>query len=397
VPSAQVLVGHHISTQLPGTPPARTVSAAPVEQLAINAATFLSNFCPACQSAESPQDAAVVLRQRHPLVDVWLEHRAANSIRAYELDLRQWTMWLCEQRTAISPMAPATLGAYLQHFRERGASARSVERKAASIRALLRDLGLLTAARKQELAMIARHCHVARSSSRRLTSMPLDVLNRFIDAIDPHNPRDVRDVALAALFLDTMARPAEVLGLYERGTWVVPPANYSDLTRCRDGSGRLRVQTIDSRRSIASEPIYLSRRVMDRIDAWTEISEIRFGPIFRSFRYRTTVHAASSAFPANRLGATLRRLAKLAGLRQRITSACLRACTVNEMLKEGFHVDDVRRAARTSTLRVVGQLHAGAYEPGTSNDVLRRLEAQRQSRSSRKPATSSNQLELPGL
>lgn len=345
----------------------------------------------------SSQDSGVVTRQRTDVVELWLTRFSANTIRAYVGDLKRWTGWLSVATLVDSPFAPSMLSAYLSSQRDQGGSPETVARRTVSLMTLFRDLGLLTGPRKQELAMIVRHCALRRRPSSGLPAVPEDLLDRIDRCIDPSDPRDVRDAALIALFLDTFARPSDILGLYEHATWVVQPVGIEELTRCRDGSGRLKIRNLDSRRSDPVRSIFISCRTMVRIEAWLSISGLRTGALFRAFRYRTCVREDSPPYPANRLRDTLRRIGKLAGVRLRISLSALRASTANLMLDAGIHMDDVRLAVGTSRLDSVARLHAGRRAGGSGSDVLRELDRLRRPRPAKATPSPSPQLALPGL
>ncbi len=345
----------------------------------------------------SSKDSSVVTRQLTDVVELWLNRFSPHTIRAYVGDWRKWTSWLSEATLVDSPFAPSMLSAYLSHQRDYGAGAHTVARRAESLKTLFRDLGLLTGPRKQELAMIVRHCGVRRRPSCGLPAIPKDLLDRIDRCIDPSNPRDVRDAALAALFLDTFARPSDILGLYEHETWVVPPVGIADLTRCRDGSGRLKIRSLDSRRSDPTRSIFIPCRTMVRIEAWLSISGLTTGALFRTFRYRTCVREDSPPYPANRLRDSLQRIGKLAGVRHRLSLSALRASTANLMLDAGIHMDDVRRAVGTSRLESVARLHSGRHTGGSGSDVLRELDRLRRPRLAKATCSPSPQLVLPGL
>lgn len=345
----------------------------------------------------SSQDSSVVTRQRTDVVELWLNRFSPHTIRAYVGDLRKWTSWLSEATLVDSPFAPCMLSAYLSSLRNQGASANTVARRTATQMTFFRDLGMLTGPRKQELTMILRQCELTRRPFGGLPAIPEDLLDRIDRCIDHSDPRDVRDAALVALFLDTLVRPSDILGLYEHKTWVVPPVGIEDLTRCRDGSGRVSVRSLDSRRSDPFRSIFISRRTMVRIEAWLSISGLRTGALFRAFRYRTCVRKDSPPYPANRLRETLQRIGKLVGIRHRISLSALRGSTVNLMLDAGIHMDDVRLAVGTSGLESVARLHGGRRAGSSGSDVLRELDRLRRPRSAKPTPSRSPQLGLPGL
>lgn len=346
----------------------------------------------------SPEDAGVVERRRFDLVDSWLNGFASRTITAYLGDMRHWTAWMRSQPLSESPLSPRMLSGYLSFERNRGVSLQTLGRRGASLRSLLRDLGLMTDLRNRELASLHAYCRLPRTPSRQLNPIPPDLIERLEKSIDLNCPRDVRDVALAVLLMDTMVRPSEVLGVCQNGTWTVAPVCIEDLTRSRDGSGRLAVRHIDTRRKTPPEPVYVSLRCMKWIEAWLSISGLRSGALFRTFRYRTAVRPESSPYSSERLAATLRRLGKLAGIRQRFTPSCLRASTANKMLESGMHVEDVRRAARSSHLVTVSRLQLARQEGSSNGDVLRHFEKLCQRRPTRATTTTATtQLELPGF
>lgn len=342
----------------------------------------------------SPDDAAT-FRERGVLVaDDWLNSRSANTIRAYVYDLGRWADDLTCSPPSRSPIDAGELRAFLDREFGRNIFPRSVSRRASSLRVVLRDLGLLTDDRRFALLQVHRAIHHQRLPARQVDTLPSDLIERIARAIDPDDVRRARDLALAAVLLHTMVRPAELLGMCVEGTWLVPPVEVSELRRNRDGSGCLPLRVLDGRRVLLMEPAHVPRAVMQRIDTWLSMAGITCGPLFRSIRQNTQPSPSSRPLQPAEVRRILLRLGKYARLRHPLNITNLRAHTINRMLDAGLHLDDVRRAARVSSMSTITRLHAHRREEGSRNDVLRRFQAAKFTGAAERHGATPQQLEL---
>jgi len=322
----------------------------------------------------SEEDATAIAQGLLDRLDEWIARYSARTVNAYAYDYAQWADWVSTGPHPESPISPQMLSAYLSFGRKRGLSAGTIQRKVFSLRTFLRDVNLMTEPRKHQLASVARQCNASPVLMQRTAQIPANLIECLDGVIDPASPRDVRDLAMLSLFVDTMAHISELLGLFQNGTWVVAPVRIEEFVKLNNGTGRVPLRSLDTRRQSPPSSAHVSARTVQRIENWLSISGLKSGPIFRAFRKGHSIRSDSAPYRHDGLPRTIRRLAKLAGITHRVTLACLRASTVNKMLAAGFHIEDVRKAGRWSRLDSIGRVYGATCKGGSSNDVLRRLE-----------------------
>lgn len=343
----------------------------------------------------SPDEALRLASVSDDIVGTWLERYSPASLRGYTVDLEAWAAWFIRTDHTESPLAPGRLAAFLIEERKRGNSRSTVVRRATAVRTMLRDAGLWSKDRAEAIRICPSRRPTDATRARKSSCLPTNLLERIVASIDPADPRDLRDAAIAALIIDSLAMPSEFLGVFEAGVWVVPPVNVNDVLACRDGSGRLVLRNLDSGRATVDEPVYLSRRAMACIKAWIDIANLRSGPLFRAFPSNTVVSTLSPPLMPDRMKDIMCRLSRKLGLKKPMTATALREHTTMQMLDQGLHLESVRRAVRAAAIHHLLRQHRGRYVAGSGNDVLRHHEAFRRVRSKQERGGIAKQIELP--
>lgn len=341
-----------------------------------------------------PESAAVVRRHRQHCSDHVVLRLSASSARGYVTSTARWMTWVEGTRHPTSPVSPEAIGRYVSDVLVVALGQHSIASYAWKLHTLLTHLGLLREEHREPLRAIGQHFQKPRQGLRPTHVVPDDFLERIAACMNPRSVRDARDFALLTLLSETLARPAEILGQKDRGTWIIAPIHCEDLTRCADGSGRLRLQRAVARGDRTNTPLYVSPPAMAAIDRWLELSGVTGGVLFRQTRRDGPVAADAPPVGIRHLKQSFDRLRRRAGYTTRYTPSGLRARTVNQMLAAGLHLEDIRRGLRAATMHSVVRLHTAERQSGSTSEVLLRFQALRTKAKARVEAPADPQLTL---
>lgn len=149
------------------------------------------------------------------LVDAYLDHlRVArrlsrNSLEAYGRDLGLLARFATALGRSVAALDLADLEAFVRGLMAEGYSPRSVSRAVSAVRGFYRFLVI----DRRLAADPARDLRAPRSWPALPASMPVEEVDRLLDAPDTTTPRGLRDRALLELLYATGLRVSELVGL----------------------------------------------------------------------------------------------------------------------------------------------------------------------------------------
>jgi integrase/recombinase XerD len=161
---------------------------------------------------------------RAPVADVaraYLDHlvvergAADNTLRSYRRDLRRYADFLAGRGVrSLSEVTEALVGEFLATLREGSAEHRPLAASSAA-RTLVAARGLHRFAARDGLVAsdVAGHVHPPTPPRRLPKALPLERVERLLEACGQDDPLRVRDRALLELLYSTGARISEAVGL----------------------------------------------------------------------------------------------------------------------------------------------------------------------------------------
>lgn len=150
------------------------------------------------------------------VLDAYLDHLrverglARNTLEAYSRDLSEYVQWV-EGSLGVSPagVREEDLRFYFLSRKQEGMSARSLRRKASSLRGFYRFLQKERYADRDPTAML----ELPRLGAPLPKDLTLDEVDRLLAQPDPATPLGARDQAMLELLYATGLRVSELLGL----------------------------------------------------------------------------------------------------------------------------------------------------------------------------------------
>ena len=281
-----------------------------------------------CGQPESGHDQAVRRWQ------AFCEPLAPRSVRALTQDIAAWTRWWLRSRQDFPMAHPESIRNYVELIETAGLKTCSVSRTLHSIKKFLAALGWPHPGSEE---LVVRFCK-ARAAPP-LASIPVDRwfgwkdVEACIAVADDHCPMDVRNIAVLLVLSGTMALPDQVLGYREAGVWHRQPITKHAFVSRRDGSAMIR---LNASHTTPAREAYLSQLAASWIARWLEMRPDCGAALFISghgkpLHLKTWISAMH--------GLLLR-----AGIHpDRFTPRALRLGAARDLLREGTHIDDVRR------------------------------------------------------
>lgn len=220
--------------------------------------------------ATTVQDDRATAPERGPPPVAAGRAHAAETIRLYARDWAAFCRWCRKQNVSALPAAPDTVAAYL------AAGAATVgpgalRRRLAAITDQHRQAGHPSPADGLEVKTMLRDLRLP-SERRRLPRPPPDQLARMAAACRG-DLAGLRDRALLLLAAAAELGRADLVGLdFEHVR--LTPAGLDLAVMPRDGSGQARTLFLPRKTSPAGCPVR-------SLEDWLQVTETRFGPVFR--------------------------------------------------------------------------------------------------------------------
>jgi integrase/recombinase XerC len=229
-----------------------------------------------------------------------------HTLRSYATDLTEFTRFLAEEHVAdLAAVDSRMIRAYLARLHQRRLSKATVARKLAAIRSCFRFL-----ARRGTLEVNpARQVRSPRLGRRLPSFLPKDEATQLLDAVPAAGAAGARDRALVELLYASGLRVAEGCGL-----------DLDDLDE-----GRRTVRVVGKGNKERMVPV--GETALEALAAYLAMRGRQRGALFRNARGgRLTTRSAHRI---------VKRLARRAGLGQRVTPHTLRHSFATHMLGEG--------------------------------------------------------------
>jgi site-specific recombinase XerD len=142
---------------------------------------------------------------------------SANTRRAYERNLREFTAWCASENRTALPATGQTLAEFVAHLAAEGKAPSSVEQAVATIRTAHRFAGYTDQPETSAARLVLRSHRRERAGQgerkRKAPPMVLDALRAMIDATDPATAAGARDRLLLVLGFALMGRRSELAAL----------------------------------------------------------------------------------------------------------------------------------------------------------------------------------------
>lgn len=203
--------------------------------------------------------------------------KAANTIRAYTSDWRQFEGWCDVRGLDPLPARPEAVATYLASLAMAGKADSTIGRHLAAIGWKHRQDGRVAPVQRDESMVIAdtlagiRREQRARPSARKL-AISASELAAMIAAADGQGTRSIRDRAIMALGLAAALRRSELVGLERRDVELVDKGLKLTLRHSKtDQEGEGQVIAVPSGKTL---------KPVERLKAWLAVRGSSAGPLF---------------------------------------------------------------------------------------------------------------------
>jgi site-specific recombinase XerD len=199
---------------------------------------------------------------------------AANTVRAYRADWRDFSSWALDRRLRPLPAAPGTLALYLAHLGRLAKASSTISRRLFAIAEAHREAGLPSPT--EDTAVKAIWARVRQSqgiSPRETTPLTAELLHRVVDAL-PADVSGMRDRALLLVGFAGALRRSELVGL-----------DAGDIEETQEGMVlRVRRSSSEGTRRTVVVPYgpELETCPVRALRDWMETAGIETGPVFRA-------------------------------------------------------------------------------------------------------------------
>jgi site-specific recombinase XerD len=220
--------------------------------------------------------------------DNWTTY-AANTVRAYRADWRDFSSWALDRQLRPLPAAPGTLALYLAHLGRLAKAPSTISRRLVAIAEAHREAGLPSPTEDRAVKAIwARVRQRHGVSPRETTPLTAEVLDRVVQAL-PADVSGMRDRALLLVGFAGALRRSELVGL-DAGD--VEETDEGLVLRVRRSSSEGKRRTVFV--PYGSEPETCPVRALRD---WMKRAGIETGPVFRAVS-RTGKVASDRLSPA---------------------------------------------------------------------------------------------------
>lgn len=203
--------------------------------------------------------------------------KAANTIRAYQSDWRQFEGWCNERGLEPLPARPEAVATYLATLALAGKADSTTGRHLAAIGWKHRQDGLVAPTERDERMVIADTLAGIRREqrvrpSRRKAAVSASQLCAMIAQADGEGSRSIRDRAILALGMAAALRRSELVALELRDVeWVIEGLRLTVRVSKTDQDGEGQVIAVPSGRKL---------RPVERLKTWLAVRGRGAGPLF---------------------------------------------------------------------------------------------------------------------
>jgi len=233
--------------------------------------------------------------------------RAANTIRAYAVDWRDFAAWCAAQGQQAMPASPATVGVYLADLAQR-ARPSTISRRLVAITSAHRQAGHALDTRHPAIRDTLRGIRRQHGTAQQGKAPAVVADIRLMVATIPDTLKGARDRALILLGFAGAFRRSELVGLDAEDLQFTHDGLRVTLRRSKtDQEGEGRLVGIPYGSTPATCPV---RSVM----AWKDAAGLERGPLFRPMQGNGKLYAGEFRLSDRSVALLVKALAKAAGL-----------------------------------------------------------------------------------
>lgn len=291
--------------------------------------------------------------QPSSIVDNILINLSPVSTSRWLYDIKPWLRWAESNSCATSSLT--WIRGFAEHYTSEKLKPETLRKWFWALGALFDAAGFREGDERTLMRQLPREYGLRRERfHRRPRLFQRAHLERLLACVRRDHPRELRDAALFVILHETMVSPADILGRKIDGDWLLPPVQLSDVSRSRDGSGRILLTTNGYGRTAGRVNVPLSAWAMRWVADWIDASGRASGALIPSLQKTDESLETGESLTEPTARKRFRKLARRAGFNDRqftLRSFCLG--TINDLLAVGMHPDAVRRAARYLRLETI--------------------------------------------
>jgi len=289
--------------------------------------------------------------------------RQARTGRSTHYNLDGWMDWWEAGDQRHLPSSEVSVRAYLDHLERVNRAPRTVTRAVSIMKVFLTTIGWPDPGAAAPLRRMSKLCIAAERAGFRMKppTQPVGLaeIQACLSVVDVSDKLEVNAIAAMLVLYDTMSREDAIFGHREGRVWHAAPLLLSELRRCPDGTGRLRIRT--PTRAVAYQDAELTPLTMSWLDRaiagrQRDSSDALFvsqcGYVWTSATWRNTI---------------TRILKRANAIEREISGRSLRVGKALDLARTGTPLPDIQRAGYWSTLRRV-RLLMKTYAPSEATD-----------------------------
>lgn len=275
--------------------------------------------------------------------------KAANTVRAYASDWRQFEGWCDERGLEPLPARPEAVATYLASLALAGKADSTIGRHLAAIGWKHRQDGLVAPVQRDDRMVIAdtlagiRREARARPSARKAAITASD-LAAMIAAADGQATRSLRDRAIMALGLAAALRRSELVALEWRDVELVDKGLKLTLRHSKtdqEGEGQ-----------VIAVPAGKTLRPVERLQAWLAVRGCSAGPLF--YRIDPQGRMTDKAMSDRSIARLIQKYAGRIGLNpEMVAGHSLRAGFLTEASRAGATIAKMQEVSRHKKVEVL--------------------------------------------
>ena len=275
--------------------------------------------------------------------------KAANTVRAYDSDWRQFESWCWQRKLVPLPAMPEAVATYLASLAQAGRADSTIGRHLAAIAWHHRQAGEAAPQHRDPRDVIAdtlagiRREQRARPTRKKSAILAAD-LARMIAAAEGQSPRAIRDRAVMALGLAAALRRSELVALQLADLELVREGLKLTIRHSKtDQEGEGQVIAVPSGRVLKPGP---------RLNEWLSVRGGEAGPLF----YRTDAQGimTKEAMSDRSVARLIQRYAEKVGLDPAAVGAhSLRSGFLTEAAKAGASLPKMQEVSRQKKVEVL--------------------------------------------
>ena len=254
---------------------------------------------------------------------------ALNTVKALRADTAIFVAWCTEYSHETLPANPDTVTAFIDAQAEIKAPA-TVRRYIASIAHLHRAAGLEDPTKDDGPRLALKRMARAKGTRQKQASaLNRPAIDRMI-ASAGDSLRGLRDIALASVLYDTLARSTELIDL-----------DVEDMTIAEDGTGTIIIKRSKGDQEGQGAVRFLAADTVGHVKRWIEEAKIEEGPLFRAVAKGGNVRGKLYRQDVRQI---LISMAKQAGLDIDPSGHSVRIGVAQDMVAAGFSLPEIMQA-----------------------------------------------------